>query len=48
MLFDFNGQVLANIYAGERKVDAAKAHVLATNEARRIAINGPKPARVVH
>jgi hypothetical protein len=38
-VLDANGQSLAYIYARDRKADAEIAHVLTTNEARRIAVN---------
>ncbi|MGD8528511.1 MAG: hypothetical protein PVJ24_08155 [Methyloceanibacter sp.] len=38
-VLDANGQSLAYIYARDRKADADIAHVLTTDEARRIAVN---------
>ncbi len=41
-VLDANGQSLAYIYARDRKADADIAHVLTTDEARRIAVNVAK------
>ncbi|MGD2026100.1 MAG: hypothetical protein PVJ46_12135 [Methyloceanibacter sp.] len=38
-VLDASGQSLAYIYARDRKADADIAHVLTTDEARRIAVN---------
>jgi hypothetical protein len=38
-VLDANGQALAYIYARDKKADADIAHVLTTDEARRIAVN---------
>ncbi len=38
-MLDANGQALAYIYARAKKADADIAHVLNTDEARRIAVN---------
>ena len=37
-VLDANGQALAYVYAKDRKADADIAHVLTTDEARRIAV----------
>jgi hypothetical protein len=39
------GQALAYIYAREKPSDAEIAHVLTTDEARRIAVNVARPTR---
>ncbi len=41
-MLDGNGRAVAYIYARERKADADIAHGLATDEARRIAVNVAK------
>jgi hypothetical protein len=41
-VLDGNGRAVAYIYARERKADADIAHGLATDEARRIAVNVAK------
>ena len=41
-VLDANGQALAYIYARDKKADADIAHVLTTDEARRIAVNVAK------
>jgi hypothetical protein len=41
-VLDASGQTLAYVYARERKADADIAHVLTTDEARRIAPNVAK------
>ena len=46
-VLDANGQSLAYIYAREKKADADIAHVLATDEARRIAMNVAKQPRLL-
>jgi len=41
-VLDTTGQALGCVYARERKADADIAHVLTTDEARRIAVNVAK------